>query len=734
MKKRKIKNKKYELLTWLLLIISNLVLFFNIKNCRLIPDKTKFLILLFALITICIRGIISILSNKYIKYISGTINLCIVVIVLATSFILPKIDDGIHEIFVNDQDYNSTINVYKLKNSNENLNPDANIIVLETTYDEIQEDSLQSLFDFFGGNITFIKTKHLSDSLEKAYSGEGGYFLVKESYLQIQKEYNEFENFINHYCDLVYTFTNKKTIKTTELIKELENEPFAVFVSSSGSLEEIPNPEGNNELNYLFVVNPKTNQIISVNIPKGTFLQNFNKGCSFDLLSNIGLDGVDNTVDSLSRDLDLDIKLYGLFNYRIIKKIIDIIGGIDVINPYSFESTYVSESDNNEYYRFFDKGEIHLNGEDAYTYIKEKTNLKNSEADRKEHQKIVLKATIKKILDIKEINKFKELLNCLKGQFFTNLDVEELSCLMFNELVDINKWEIISYNLSGNDMLIGSSTLGWDVINNSIITHNSQRSLIVDQIRTLYAGERINKSEITINEDLNPVYTLSNLEEYINRKSSQLGQQDIAIYNNKIFGFAPNVAYYDNTKHSMTCGHGNNCMFGNELHGEYPYLYCGSWDKNDCNVYINEITKEEGNLVRTISYPTLSGYLNCCVDEYNERIYILLCTSETTPEGKIDFIVSDFDGKILSRNSIEDIPIVQGMVFYNDYIYVLSGSGATGKNPNTLTILDKEGRTIVKNSHTNIEGEFEGIDFCDGNLFIATLDTIFKSDKVQPID
>ena len=171
-------------------------------------------------------------------------------------------------------------------------------------------------------------------------------------------------------------------------------------------------------------------------------------------------------------------------------------------------------------------------------------------------------------------------------------------------------------------------------------------------------------------------------------------------------------------------GHGNNCMFGNVLHGQFPYLYCASWERNNCKVFVNQISGSSATLVRTISYPSLKGYLNCCVDESNQLIYILLNTTVKTTGGIVDFIVSDFDGNILSRRCYGYLPVIQGMTFFRDRIYVLSGYG-NERYPNRLSILDTSGTLVGFSTEPLVSGENEGIDFYGDTIFIATRTGIY---------
>jgi hypothetical protein len=223
-----------------------------------------------------------------------------------------------------------------------------------------------------------------------------------------------------------------------------------------------------------------------------------------------------------------------------------------------------------------------------------------------------------------------------------------------------------------------------------------------------------------------PVCTELVFKNCVGRDKTIQGGGDIAIYNGTMFGFDQGHMFVNGNDISITNGHGNNCMFGEELHGDYPYLYCGSWFKNDCKVYINQVTDSSATLVRTIDYSSLSGYLNACVDEPNDRIYILLNTSDTTYEGVIRFIVSDLNGNILSNELIDKIPIVQGMTFYHGKIYVTSGDGSASY-PNYLTILDTNGNIVSKSDNVTIGGEFEGIEFYNGKLYIATQTAIYNN-------
>ena len=207
---------------------------------------------------------------------------------------------------------------------------------------------------------------------------------------------------------------------------------------------------------------------------------------------------------------------------------------------------------------------------------------------------------------------------------------------------------------------------------------------------------------------------------------SRTTNQDIAVYNGNIIecdvGF---LKINGGSSISASTGHGNNVQFGKTLHGDYPYLYCGSWDEDTCEIYVNQINSDSVTLVSTIQFDGLTGYLNMCVDEENGRFYIMLADDPYT--GNITFIVSDLTGSIISRKQLtKQFPIIQGMEFYNGHIYMLSGTNSD-QYPNKLTIFDTSGEIVSESDKLTPSNEVEGISFdrITNKLYIASINYIF---------
>ena len=212
----------------------------------------------------------------------------------------------------------------------------------------------------------------------------------------------------------------------------------------------------------------------------------------------------------------------------------------------------------------------------------------------------------------------------------------------------------------------------------------------------------------------------------LNLLRNRVTNQDIAVYNGHIIeadvGF---IKINGGSQIAITNGHGNNCNFGVTLHGTYPYLYCPAWNENEPYIYVNEITDSTATLKKTITYTGLTGYLNAVVDEANDRAYIFLADDPYT--GNITFVIGDLDGNIISQKALaEKMPIIQGMDFKNDSIYVLSGSPNTNDKMYLWTF-DTAGNITAKTAMiTPSNVEIEGISFdTDGTLYVANIQKIY---------
>ncbi|MBR2812072.1 MAG: LCP family protein, partial [Solobacterium sp.] len=139
---------------------------------------------------------------------------------------------------------------------------------------------------------------------------------------------------------------------------------------------------------------------------------------------------------------EMDIDNYFLINFTSFIRIIDALGGVDVDNPYAFTYTW----DTNFYYP---EGNIHLDGQAALFYVRERYNLPDGDFGRNMHQQIVLRAIIDKATSPIVVARFNSLLDSLDGAFLTNISTDSIYALCRRQLDENIRWEVITRSLEG---------------------------------------------------------------------------------------------------------------------------------------------------------------------------------------------------------------------------------------------------------------------------------------------
>lgn len=148
---------------------------------------------------------------------------------------------------------------------------------------------------------------------------------------------------------------NAKTVDVT-------NTPFNFYVSGldmEGSIAE----DGRSDVNMIVTVNPKTHRILLTSLPRDAYID-LKTVEAKDKLTHTGLFGIEETVGVAEDLLGIDINYYGKVNYTAVTKLVDAIGGIDVVSDYTFDTHGMGV-----YYIFYE-GENHLDGSRALAFAR----------------------------------------------------------------------------------------------------------------------------------------------------------------------------------------------------------------------------------------------------------------------------------------------------------------------------------------------------------------------------
>ena len=234
-----------------------------------------------------------------------------------------------------------------------------------------------------------------------------------------------------------------------------------------------------------------------------------------------------------------------------------------------------------------------------------------------------------------------------------------------------------------------------------------------EKVSIWYTEPQINKLTLSVSKNFRPGYTYD-------RQGTSL--QDFACYNGIYFNMFPGYMFVNNdTPIPINNGHGNSCSFGTVIHeGDvFPYLYCSSYEYGTNSIYVNRVTETTAELIKTIKYNDINGKLDCCVDESNNRAYIILCKGENAFEEPYEFVVGDLDGNIILRKDIDIDKPAQGMTYWKGNIILTCGVTQNLK-PQIIYVFDTKGNILSHTAVADLGEEIEGVTNNGNNLVLAT--------------
>lgn len=206
--------------------------------------------------------------------------------------------------------------------------------------------------------------------------------------------------------------------KRMEQIVLEEKEPFSVLLLG---VDEREDDVGRSDTMIVLTVNPNSNSIKMVSIPRDTRTEIVGKGFE-DKINHAYAYGRERmAIDTVENFLDIPIDYYIKINMEGFQDIVDAVGGITVYNPFSFS----------EYGYDFPEGEMKLNGEEALIYVRMRKLDPAGDFGRQKRQQEVIEGVIEKGASFSSLTRFNNIFKALGENIKTNLT--------FEEMVDIQK-------------------------------------------------------------------------------------------------------------------------------------------------------------------------------------------------------------------------------------------------------------------------------------------------------
>lgn len=232
--------------------------------------------------------------------------------------------------------------------------------------------------------------------------------------------------------------TRQVSAKRPEKVALEEKEPLSILLLG---VDERENDKGRSDTIVVLTVNPSTQSIKMVSVPRDTYTEIVGFGKHDKVNHAFAFGGAEMSLETIEHLLDIPIDYVMQVNMEGFKDIIDVLGGITVTNEFAFDG--------------FSEGEILLSGEDALEYVRMRKEDPDGDFGRQNRQKQVLKSILAKTASANALFNYSKILDALGDNVKTNMSFSEMMDVQSNYRSAIQSIESISFDRGRGEMMGG---------------------------------------------------------------------------------------------------------------------------------------------------------------------------------------------------------------------------------------------------------------------------------------
>lgn len=207
--------------------------------------------------------------------------------------------------------------------------------------------------------------------------------------------------------------TNKPKPKVSD-----GNEPISILLMG---VDERENDRGRSDTLIVMTLNPKTNSMQMISIPRDTRTEIIGRGKMDKINHSYAFGGTQMTMDTVENFTGIDLDYYIKVNMEGMSDLVDSVGGITVNNKLDWYD--------DRYYKkgyHYKRGEIFLDGPKAMGYVRMRYQDPKGDAGRNERQRQVIQAVIDKGASMSSFTKVNGILDSIGSNVKTNMEFDEM--------------------------------------------------------------------------------------------------------------------------------------------------------------------------------------------------------------------------------------------------------------------------------------------------------------------
>lgn len=199
---------------------------------------------------------------------------------------------------------------------------------------------------------------------------------------------------------------------------DLENEePFNALILG---VDTRANDRGRSDTMIVLSVNPAQKSVLMFNIPRDTRTSIVGRGTEDKINHAYAFGGVNMSVQTVEQFLGVPMHYYLKVDMEGFARVIDLVGGVDVENPFAFE--YGGHQ--------FDKGTIHLDGASALGFSRMRYDDPKGDLGRNDRQREIIKQVLKSTVQVSTVFQLESLLGEVSEHVKTDVSFDEMKSML----------------------------------------------------------------------------------------------------------------------------------------------------------------------------------------------------------------------------------------------------------------------------------------------------------------
>lgn len=322
--------------------------------------------------------------------------------------------------------------------------------ILATQDRENTDKTLQASKETAGQELKTVEFMDTSTLVDALYAGEVQAIVFNEAFINSVED--QYKTFSKDTRKLVQHEIETKVEEQTYEDTDVTTKSFNVYLSGIDLYGKI-SQTSRSDVNIIATVNPLTKKILLTSTPRDYYVPLYGeKGKSVsggmpDKLTHAGIYGVDCSINTLEKLYGIDIDYYVRVNFTSVKKIVDILGGVEVYSDYDFISDWGPNGAGTHYK--FKKGYNKVNGKKALAFCRERHHFANGDYQRGRDHQHMIEAVLNKVLSPAILKDFSSLLKETKKMFQTSMSTKKIVSLCNMQLSDMATWKISYANAEG---------------------------------------------------------------------------------------------------------------------------------------------------------------------------------------------------------------------------------------------------------------------------------------------